>query len=128
MDPLRNISSACHNQPRSQRGLTGGRRSEEGTNECHASRRPLACDRTDGGGREEGGKMSKMERPQSSFCRLLISSMARRVGLGVGACGVGGFDLVGGNERDVELLGREPNSVAAEDSGWGMGGGRHWGN
>lgn len=51
-DPQRNISSAADNQPRSQRGAPGGRWSEEGNNECHASRRPLACDRKDGGTRE----------------------------------------------------------------------------
>lgn len=77
--------------------------------------------RMEGGGREEGGKMRKMERPQRSICRLLISSMVRRVGVGVG--GVGGFDLVGGNGRDVDLLGLVLNCVAAEDSGWGRRGG-----
>lgn len=58
-DPLRNISSAGHNQARSQRGATGGRWSEEGNNECHASRRPLACDRKDGGARGGGGATTK---------------------------------------------------------------------
>lgn len=67
--------------------------------------------------------MRKMERPQRSICRLLISSMVRRVGVGVG--GVGGFDLVGGNGRDVDLLGLVLDCVAAEDSGWGGG---HWGH
>lgn len=63
--------------------------------------------------------MRKMERPQCSICRLLISSMVRRVGVGVG--GVGGFDLVGGNGRDVDLLGLVLNRGL-----WVWGG--HWGH
>lgn len=37
--------------------------------------------------------------------------------------GVGGFDLVGGSGRDVDLLGLVLNGVATEDSGWVRGGG-----
>lgn len=56
-------------------GWTSG---EVGNNECRASSCPLACDRKEGGGR-----MRKMERPQSPICGLLISSTVSGGGAGV---------------------------------------------